>query len=125
MAKKPTVTTISAGFASNTQLNGNFAAVRDAFDNTLSLDGSTPNAMQADIDLNGNDIVGAGVVNTAVLRVGGVVVNPTSANTLTLVDGVTTPATITGYATIYIDSVDGDLKIKFGDGTVKTISTDT
>lgn len=57
MAKKPSVTTISSGFASNTQLNTNFTALRDAFDNTLSLDGSTPNAMQADLDLNGNSLL--------------------------------------------------------------------
>lgn len=30
-----------------------------------------------------------------------------------------------GYATIYIDPADGDLKIKYGDGTIKTIVVDT
>ena len=59
MAKKPTITSINSGFASNTQLNGNFEALRSGFDNTLSLDGSTPNAMQADIDLNGNKLINA------------------------------------------------------------------
>jgi hypothetical protein len=42
-----------------------------------------------------------------------------------LVDGVTAPATGSGYARIYVDSADGDLKVKFGDGTVKTIATDS
>ena len=42
-----------------------------------------------------------------------------------LVDGVTAPATESGYARIYVDSADGDLKVKFGDGTVKTIATDS
>lgn len=56
MTKKPTLTTITSGFASNTQLNDNFEKLRTAFDNTLSLDGSTPNAMNADLDLNGNSI---------------------------------------------------------------------
>jgi chemotaxis protein histidine kinase CheA len=59
MAKKPTVTTLSSGFNSTDTLNTNFTSVRDAFDNTLSLDGSTPNAMEADLDLNGNNIIGA------------------------------------------------------------------
>jgi hypothetical protein len=43
---------------------------------------------------------------------------------LALVDGITAPATKSGYAQIYVDTSDGDLKIKFGDGTVKTIVTD-
>lgn len=42
-----------------------------------------------------------------------------------ITDGVSTPATETGFATLYVDTADGDLKIKFGDGTVKTIVTDT
>ncbi len=71
MAKRPSVTTISSGFASNTQLNTNFTAIRDAFDNTLSLDGSTPNAMQADLDLNGNQILNAGVIETSGLTING------------------------------------------------------
>ena len=62
MAKKPTVTTIASGYASTTSLNSNFEALRDGFDNTLSLDGSTPNAMQADLDLNNNDIINAGAI---------------------------------------------------------------
>ena len=44
---------------------------------------------------------------------------------LSLVDGVTVPSTTSGTAFLYVDSSDGDLKVKFGDGTVKTIATDT
>lgn len=40
-------------------------------------------------------------------------------------DGITAPPTATGFASIYVDTADGDLKVKFGDGTVKTIVTDT
>lgn len=57
MAKKPTITTVSAGFQSSSTLNNNMSALRQAFDNTLSLDGSSPNAMGADLDMNNNDIV--------------------------------------------------------------------
>jgi len=42
-----------------------------------------------------------------------------------LADGITAPATLADYAQIYVDTADGDLKVKFGDGTVKTIATDT
>jgi hypothetical protein len=50
-------------------------------------------------------------------------VHPTGA--LGVPDGVTAPATTTGWAHIYVDTADGDLKVKFGDGTIKTIVTDT
>lgn len=38
-------------------LNDNFAEVEEFANNTLSRDGSTPNHMEADIDLNGNDLL--------------------------------------------------------------------
>ena len=42
-----------------------------------------------------------------------------------LVDGVPEPDTVAGVCWIYVDEDDGDLKAKFGDGTVKTITVDT
>jgi hypothetical protein len=59
MAKQPNLTNITSGYASNTVLNANFEALRNALLNTLSRDGSTPNAMNADLDMNGNEIVNA------------------------------------------------------------------
>jgi hypothetical protein len=44
---------------------------------------------------------------------------------LALTDGVTVPNAATRQATIYIDVADGDLKIIFSDGKVKTIVADT
>lgn len=44
---------------------------------------------------------------------------------LAVADGITPPATAAGWAYIYVDSGDGDLKVKFGDGTVATIAVDT
>lgn len=78
MAKRPTINTLAntASPTYLTQLNQNFTNIRDQFDNTLSLDGSTPNAMNADLDLNGNDLLNAGSVNTATLRIGGQMVSP-------------------------------------------------
>lgn len=42
-----------------------------------------------------------------------------------LVDGVVEPDTVAGVAWLYVDQDDGDLKVKFGDGTVKVLSADT
>jgi len=60
MAKTPTITSITSGYTSTTTLNDNFTALKNAFSNTLSLDGSTPNSLNADLDINGNDIINIG-----------------------------------------------------------------
>ena len=46
-------------------------------------------------------------------------------NMLYLTDGLTAPSTASGWAIIYVDTSDGDLKVKFGDGTVTVIAADT
>ncbi len=40
-------------------------------------------------------------------------------------DGITAPTAVAGVAQLYVDVADGDLKVIFADGTVKTIVTDT
>lgn len=49
----------------------------------------------------------------------------TGGGALGITDGITAPGTVASVAHIYVDSADGDLKVKFGDGTVKTLATDT
>lgn len=46
-------------------------------------------------------------------------------NILALEDGVTAPSALSGFAQLYVDTADGDLKVIFSDGTVKTIVVDT
>ena len=48
-----------------------------------------------------------------------------SAVTFAITDGVTAPDAVSGQAILYVDSADGDLKVRFGDGTIKTITIDT
>lgn len=78
MAKRPTLTTISSGYYSTGQLNNNFSAINAAFDNTLSRDGSTPNTMSADIDLNNNDIINVKTIEANRIVVSGSEVTSTS-----------------------------------------------
>lgn len=47
------------------------------------------------------------------------------AGDMRLTDGKAAPATEAGYAILYVDSADGDLKVKFGDGHVATIAADS
>jgi hypothetical protein len=54
---KLTLTDIASGYASITELNNNFTAIETAIENTLSRDGTTPNQMTADLDMNGNAIL--------------------------------------------------------------------
>lgn len=44
---------------------------------------------------------------------------------LEITDGITAPGAGTGVARIYVDTADGDLKVVYGDGTVKLIVADT
>jgi hypothetical protein len=108
MAKKPTISTISSGYASNTQLNNNFSALRTGFDNTLSLDGSTPNAMNADFDMNSNDILNANVLYTDQLVLSGTVVTPvglTASGASVVTDQFTGDGSTTAYVLSYAPQI--------------------
>lgn len=48
-----------------------------------------------------------------------------SSSFTSIADGIATPQTQAGQARIFVDSSDGDLKVLFGDGTVKLIVSDT
>lgn len=55
MAKKP-LDSVASGYASNQLINSNFQKISDAIDNTLSRDGTAPNYMTADIDMNSHRV---------------------------------------------------------------------
>jgi len=57
---KLTLTDIVAGYNSTTAVNANSDATEAAMEKTLSRDGTAPNAMGADLDMNGYDILNSG-----------------------------------------------------------------
>ncbi len=57
MAKKPNLSNVTNILTAGTVINNNNDLIEEAFENTLSRDGSTPNQMEADIDLNSNDLL--------------------------------------------------------------------
>lgn len=71
MTKTPIIKTIDPGFGMLSSINENFEALKEGFENTLSRDGSTPNAMNADLDMDSNDIINAGVVSVDKILVKG------------------------------------------------------
>lgn len=50
---KLTLTDVASGYASTTAVNANNALIEAAFENTLSRDGTSPNQMGANLDMNG------------------------------------------------------------------------
>lgn len=75
-------------------INANWDAIIAAMENTLSRDGTTPNTMSADLDLNNNDILNGGAAAFSTITLGGVALAAT---------------TVTGAATILtaLKTVDG------------------
>lgn len=70
MSKRPNVSRLSSGFRSSNKLNDNIDQINNAFDNTLSRDGSGPNEMLAALDMNNNPILNipAPVADTDLVR---------------------------------------------------------
>lgn len=57
---KVTLQDITSGYNSTTKINANNTTIEDAFDNTLSRDGSSPNTMNATLDMNSKRILNLG-----------------------------------------------------------------
>lgn len=76
MAKLPSVSTITTGYASVQALNDNFEALKNAFTNTVSRDGSTPNSMSADLDLNSNDVKNVKTIDADSFILNGTLMTP-------------------------------------------------
>jgi hypothetical protein len=94
MSKLP-VPDLRAGYRSVEQLQEVLGNIQEEFDNTLSRDGTSPNAMQAPIDMNDNPIVNLGAP-----------VNPTDAVRLVDITGlenvdITTWSSIIGKPTSF------------------------
>lgn len=72
MSKVTLTTLANFGTSLISKLNANFTALSTAMDNTLSRDGTSPNTMGADIDMNTNDLLNVGTVNATTVNVNSV-----------------------------------------------------
>lgn len=102
---KLTLTDITSGFDVSAY-NANNTLIESAVENTLSRDGTTPNQMSADIDMNSNDINNIGITRTTELYLNGVKVTGLYPEDLTLI-GSLLDVTLTATATNDILQFDG------------------
>jgi hypothetical protein len=79
---KLNLSNITSGYGAVAALNANFDAIEQAVENTLSRDGTTPNEMEANLDMNGNNILNADTINTASLVINGTPVQPSTGVTV-------------------------------------------
>ena len=105
MAKKPIVTTINSVNEIVSASNTNFTNITNQFDNTLSRDGSTPNNMNADLDMNSNDVLNVNNIGTNDITVGGKsvvsLVQSTEDNALIASDAASSAALSAAQAALY------------------------
>lgn len=106
------------GLGLGTDVNNRFYLVWDAVGGKASIGIVSSGTNYSNRIALLDDYVGIGGVTTPAVPL-------QIAGHIAITDGVSAPSTISGYAQLYVDSADGDLKIKFGDGTTKTIVTDT
>lgn len=66
---------ISAGF-NLAKLNENFTKIETSLQDGVSRSGQSPNQMEADLDLNNNDLLNAKDIDTTTLTVDGVLIDP-------------------------------------------------
>lgn len=121
---KLTLNDIVAGYQSATAYNANNALIEAALENTLSLDGTTPNQMGADFDLNSNslinvdDVLAAGQITAGTFILNGTVITPTTqlAGALDATSVSFTPAG--GTLTTLQDALDDDFLRNDENGTL-------
>ena len=88
-------------------------AVRGSRHSEIDVNGSSLNSNTTNYNIS----QGCTVINTT----GGV--EPSNVERLAVTDGASEPTTTTGQTFIYVDSADGDLKAKFGNGTIVDLVT--
>lgn len=96
MAKLITTPIGSFTQAAVTTINANMDAIEAAVENTLSRDGTTPNQMGADIDMNNNDILNVDTMNASTIILDGEILIPGDINSGTALDILNALKTVDG-----------------------------
>lgn len=72
---KLTLNDVTSGYASTTLVNANNTLTETALENTLSRDGTGPNQMEANLDMNGNNVLNIGTLDITTLSADNLVIN--------------------------------------------------
>lgn len=97
MSKAPSLSNVTNILTSEAVINTNWELIEEAFQNTLSLDGSTPNQMEADIDLNSNDLLNVKTGSFNQVRIQGVTIAPNDNTAIYIPEWTGDWATSTSY----------------------------
>lgn len=82
MAKLTLNNVANAGTSGIASINANSDLIEAAIENTLSRDGTSPNQMNVDLDMNNNDILNISSIDVEVLYIDGQPVTPTELSTI-------------------------------------------
>jgi len=128
-ASDTSYTYLMAGFTSSGTIATSVYMSPSSANNDLNIRTYTNDARIIFMTNDGSSYVNAGSIddsgNWSIGALGLTGARMVISGAIAITDGMTAPAATSGYAKIYVDSADGDLKIRFGDGTIKTIVTDT
>lgn len=80
---------ISSGY-NLSKINDNFVSIATALQDALSRSGTSPNVMNADIDMDSNDLLNVNQLTTKTLVLNGVVIAPTATATYPVLVGTST-----------------------------------
>lgn len=115
-------------------INANWALIETALEKTLSRDGTSPNSMSADIDMNGNDLLNVGSVGLGsdknIVNAGSVATKYTFSSTTTIADPGNgklrfNNSTLSSITSIAVDDLDSDGNNKSAYITTFNDSTNT
>lgn len=113
MAKVP-LKTLTSGYFSTQLLNDNFDKIEQAIDNALTRDGTGPNEMLSDLDMNGNEIYNLGdpTMESSLATKGYVdtVVAETAEETLESAVEFTNTAVSNALSSLNQELIEGDVK---------------
>lgn len=100
---KLTLNNIGSRYGSIDALNDNSDLIEAAFENTLSRDGTGPNNMESDLDMDSHDIINGGAIRTSELYINNTLVVPEALVTATNADAVQYDPNGTGALAITVE----------------------